>query len=69
MVRKLKLHIHFTQSPKRDNIYKLCLWMLEEHKCLILTSQLVAKLRYRAHAQNVNLSHIVQRNDIEKFDQ
>ena len=32
---ELKLHIHFTKSPKRDNIYKLCLWMLEEHYCLL----------------------------------
>ena len=24
-------HIHFTKSPKRDKIYKLCLWILEEH--------------------------------------
>ena len=35
---KLKLNIHLTKSPKRDHIYKLCLYTLEEHKCLILTS-------------------------------
>ena len=31
MPQKLKLYIHFTKLPKRDDIYKLCLWMLEEH--------------------------------------
>ena len=31
---QLKLHTHFTKSLKRDNIYKLCLWMLEENKKL-----------------------------------
>ena len=37
---KLKLNIHLTKSPKRDHIYKFCLYMytLEEHNCLILTS-------------------------------
>ena len=35
---KLKLNIHLTKSPKRDHIYKLCFYSLEEHKCLILTS-------------------------------
>ena len=34
----LKLNIHLTKSPKRDPIYKLFLYTLEEHKCLILTS-------------------------------
>ena len=36
--QKLKNSIHLTKSPKHDNIYKLCLYTLEEHKCLILTS-------------------------------
>ena len=46
--QKLKLNIHFTKSSKRD-IYKLCLWMPEEHNCLIITSWHVPKLTYRAH--------------------
>ena len=45
-----KSKLHFTKSSKRDNIYKLCLWMPEEHNRLILTSRHVPKLRYRAHA-------------------
>ena len=40
---KLKLYIHLTKSFKRDHIYKLYLYTLEEHKCLILTSLLCAK--------------------------
>ena len=36
--QKVKLNIHLTKSPKRDHIYKLCLYTIEEHKCLILTS-------------------------------
>ena len=32
---KLKLHIHFTKSSKRDNIYKLCFRIQEQHSCLI----------------------------------
>ena len=31
-------NMHLTKSPKRDHIYKLFLYTLEEHKCLILTS-------------------------------
>ena len=51
MLTKLKLKIRFTKSSKRDNIYKLCLWMPEEHSYLILTSWHVPKLRYRAYAK------------------
>ena len=36
--QKLKLNIHLTKSPKRDHIYKLGVYVLEEHKCLILAS-------------------------------
>ena len=49
---KLKLNIHVTKSPKRDHIYKFCLYTLEEHKCLILTSLYVPKLKYSSHAEN-----------------
>ena len=35
---KLKLNVHLTKSPKRNHIYKFCLYTLEEHKYLILTS-------------------------------
>ena len=36
---KIELHmIHFSKSPKHDNIYKLCLRMLEKPNCLILPS-------------------------------
>ena len=51
MPPKLKLYIHFTKSSKHDNIYKLCLWMLEEQSYLILTPWRVPTLIYRAHAQ------------------
>ena len=33
---KPKNYMHLTKSPKRDNIYKLCLHTPEEHKYLIL---------------------------------
>ena len=33
-----KIEIIYTKSPKYDNNYKFCLYTLEEHKCLILTS-------------------------------
>ena len=36
--QKLKINVHPTKSLKRDHGYKLCLYTLEEHKCLILTS-------------------------------
>ena len=35
---KLKLSMHVCKSFKRGHIYKFCLYMLEEHNCLILTS-------------------------------
>ena len=31
--KKLKTDNDLTKSPKRDHIYKLCLYMLEEHNC------------------------------------
>ena len=31
--KKLKIDIHLTKSPKRDHVYKLCLYMLEEYNC------------------------------------
>ena len=40
---KLKLNIHLTKSLKHDHIYKVCLYMLEEHICLILTSLYIPK--------------------------
>ena len=36
--QKIELNVHPTKSLKRDHAYKLCLYTLEEHKCLILTS-------------------------------
>ena len=49
---KVKLHIHFTKSPKRDNIYKLCLWMLDKHnsKCQDTAPML----------ETINLLHCVE---------
>ena len=46
-------NIHLPKSPKPDHIYKLCLYTLEEHKCVILTSLFiyVPKLKYSTHAQ------------------
>ena len=48
---KLKLNIHLTKSPKRDHIYKFCKYILKEHKCLIITSKWVPKLKYSTHAK------------------
>ena len=36
--RRASEHKIETKSPKRDHIYKLCFYMLEEHNCLILNS-------------------------------
>ena len=33
MIPKIEPNIHLTKSPKRDHIYKLCLYMLEEYNC------------------------------------
>ena len=46
---KLKLNIHLTKSPKRDNIYKLCLYTLEEHKCLVYVNDVSQKLAEIMH--------------------
>ena len=48
--QKLKLNIRLTKSPKRDHVYKLFLYMIQEHICLTLTSYYVPKLKYRSHA-------------------
>ena len=37
-IELLSPNIHLTKSSKPDHIYKLCLYMLEEYNCLILTS-------------------------------
>ena len=71
MPQKLKLYIQFTKSFKHNNIYKLCLWMLEELSYLILTFWRVPTLIYRAHAQNckplLDCTESLKRNDIEIF--
>ena len=45
--------------------------MLEEHNFLILTSEPVPKLRYRAHARKytplLHCTESLKRNDIEQF--
>ena len=48
----LILLLHFTKSLKRDNIYNLCLWILEELTCLVglITPLHLLELRYRACA-------------------
>ena len=50
---QLKLHIdvHFTKSPKRDNIYKLCSWMVEQHtsNCLIFTKHIAQNYKPILH--------------------
>ena len=38
LAQKLKPNLLLTKSPKHDHVYKLCLYTLEEHKCLIITS-------------------------------
>ena len=35
----------FPISLKDDNVYKLCLWAIEEPSCLILRNQRLLKLR------------------------
>ena len=45
--RKVIVHLNFTKALKCEYVYKLCLWILEEHVCLILTNQHVLRLKYR----------------------
>ena len=44
-------NIHLTQSTRRDNIYKFCSWMSEEHTSEAEISRYCSK--------NNNLSYIV----------
>ena len=55
MLGKLILHLHFTKSLECNNISKLCLWITEEHTCLILTPKHVSRPRYDAHTQEYKL--------------
>ena len=32
----LEFHIHFTKSPKRDNIYKYCVYVSKESGTMVL---------------------------------
>ena len=49
----------------------LCLWMLEENSCLILTCKHVPTQIYRANAQKckplLHCTESLKRNDIEIF--
>ena len=67
----MKLHLHFTKSPQRDNIYKGCLWMPEKPICLILTSKLIPKPRYIAYAKKCkpfpHCTKSIKRNDMEIY--
>ena len=45
---------------KRGHIHKYYILISDEDTYLITTTYLVPKLRYRAHAKNVNLSYIAQ---------
>ena len=51
MLQKIILHLHFIKSLKRDIIYELCLWIIEEYACFILTHWDVSKLKYGTHEQ------------------
>ena len=55
MLQELILHLSSTKSLKHDNINKLCLWIIEEHICFILTPDPVSKLRHGTHAQQYTL--------------
>ena len=46
----LQRPLHFTKSLKRDNTYKLCLWITEEHSCLIITN-------YTSQCQSLDIAH------------
>ena len=52
--------IYISLSPKRENIYKFLLYMLEKHNFLILSSYHVPKLRYSAHARKLKPFYTVQ---------
>ena len=57
---KLKLNIHLTKSPKRDHIYKLFLYMLVEHNCLILNPNIFQSCNIAPILENNNLSYTAQ---------
>ena len=65
--------MNLTKSPKHDHIYKLHLHMLEERKCLILTSLYLPKLKNSNHDQNLltgpllRCTESLKHNDIENF--
>ena len=71
MPPKFELHVHFTKSLKRDNIYKLCLLKLLEHNCVILTTLPCTTLRYRAHAYKcqslLHCTESLKQDDIETY--
>ena len=65
-IQILILLLPFTKACKCDNIYKLCLWSIEEHSCLIIK----ALSMYRSSGielklENLNFSYFEQnRNNI-----
>ena len=57
--KKLKFNIHLSKSHKRDHIYKLCLYMLGKHICLILKSKAESR-NIAPMLENNNLSYIAE---------
>ena len=58
MHEKLIFQIHFTKSPKRDNIYKLYLWIKEEG--IFNNNDVVLRLIYTAHVLIIKCPDIEQ---------
>ena len=56
MLQKVILHLYFTKSLKRNDIYKFCLRTLKEHICLVITPQHVLRLRSSACAGQYELT-------------
>ena len=49
----LKLYIYLDESPKHDNNYKLCLYMLAEHKLLNIKILTCSKAKVKHHSSKI----------------
>ena len=65
---RIKTTYTFTGSPRRNNIYTLCLWIPEDYKCIILTTQHVPKLKIYSPCSKMYIKQLLHCTESVKRD-
>ena len=57
---QLNIDLHLTNFPKPGHIYKFCVYMLKEHKCLILLENINLSFTSQNHLSITILKHFIK---------